>query len=186
MGAGIPEGIERRARADGLSIRSAGPDETAGVPDTAPILRTMERRDVGAVAEIESTVFSNPWSAATFEQLLDRSDAELLVMEAPEGGIVAYAVLWCVLEQGELANLAVVDGWRRGGLGTRLLDAVIERARRRDVRSLFLEVRVSNERAARLYAAREFEEVGRRRNYYDRPREDARVLMKKLNPPISP
>lgn len=182
MGAGIPEGIERRARADDLRDRSAGLDEAADVPDAAPILRTMERRDVGVVAEIESTVFSTPWSAATFEQLLDRSDAELLVMEK-QGEIVAYAVLWCVLEQGELANLAVVDGWRGAGLGTRLLDAVIERARRRDVRTLFLEVRESNERAARLYAARDFEEVGRRTNYYDSPREDARVLMKKLNPP---
>ena len=57
---------------------------------------------------------------------------------------------------------------------------VLERARELGIRNLYLEVRVSNERAVGLYERRGFLEIGRRRDYYQRPREDARVLLKRL------
>ena len=93
---------------------------------------------------------------------------------------MGYAVLWCILDQGELANIAVQPDARREGLGGLLLDHLIEVARGRGVRSLFLEVRESNEGARRLYAHRSFEEIGIRRGYYQSPKEDARVLELKL------
>ncbi|MGH7483067.1 MAG: GNAT family N-acetyltransferase, partial [Longimicrobiales bacterium] len=61
-----------------------------------------------------------------------------------------------------------------------LLERVIQRAAARDVRTMFLEVRVSNERARRLYAAAGFRQVGVRRNYYAFPLEDALVLRREL------
>lgn len=135
----------------------------------------MLERDVDRVVELEASAFGSPWDAETFRRLLGRAGAELLVVEV-KGEIVAYAVLWCILDQGELANIAVDEGWRRRGIGTRLLDQVLVRARQRGVEDLFLEVRQSNMVARDLYMRHGFVSIGMRRNYYDSPREDACVL----------
>ena len=93
-----------------------------------------------------------------------------------DGVIVGYGVLWCILDQGELANIAVAREARGRGLGGRLLAYFMDVARRRGVRRLFLEVRESNVVALRLYSSRGFDQIGRRRDYYERPTEDALVL----------
>ncbi len=135
----------------------------------------MVERDVDRVVELEASAFGSPWDAETFRRLLGRAGAELLVVEV-NADIVAYAVLWCILDQGELANIAVDETWRRRGIGTRLLDTVLVRARERGVEDLFLEVRQSNTAARDLYLRHGFVSIGMRRNYYDSPREDACVL----------
>ncbi len=159
----------------------------------------MTAADVPAVVAIETEAFSTPWQADTFEALLDRDGLELLVLagavEHPGGAehaggagspggaaeVLGYAVLWCVLDQGELANIAVRPELRGRGLGARLLDEVLAAARRRGVTKLYLEVRDSNETALRLYERFGFREVGRRRSYYQEPREDARVMALELD-----
>jgi len=157
------------------------------VPRTGPVVpptdglegvervRAMLERDVLRVAELEAESFGSPWQAETFRRLLGRTGAELLVVEVGEE-VVAYAVLWCILDQGELANIAVDPDWRGRGIGGRLLDHVLDRARNRGVQDLFLEVRESNRVARDLYVRRGFESIGVRRGYYDNPREDACVL----------
>jgi len=143
-------------------------------------VRRMIEADVKIVARLERETFSSPWSADTFLRLMAGKGAEIWVIDIEAEGVVGYAVLWCVLDHGELANIAVDPGHRNKGLGSLLLDRVIERAAMVGVRNLYLEVRASNERAADLYERRGFREIGRRRNYYDQPREDARVLVKEL------
>lgn len=138
-------------------------------------IRPMAEADLAAVLRIERASFAVPWTPATFLGLLRRPDAHLLVAET-DAALVGYAAVWIVLEQAELGDIAVADGWRRQGIGSRLLQAVLELVERHGVRELFLEVRVSNDEAQRLYARHGFAEVGRRRNYYARPREDALVL----------
>lgn len=140
----------------------------------------MLEGDLAPVAAIEAEAFTTPWKAETFRGLLGRDHAEPLVLELPEAGVVGYAILWCILEQGELSNIAVHRRWRGRALGSFLLDQVIDVAREAGVRTLFLEVRESNRVAAALYDSRGFVEIGRRRNYYTDPREDARVLEKRL------
>lgn len=140
----------------------------------------MREEDVDAVVAIETEAFSSPWQRDTFLELIGRPNLELLVMEHASEGIVGYAVLWCIMDQGELANLAIVPAMRSRGLGTRLLESVVDVARRRGVESLFLEVRDSNAVALELYRRFGFSQVGLRPGYYDRPKEDARILMAKL------
>lgn len=144
------------------------------------VARRMTADDVGRVAELELASFTAPWSPDTFVHLLDRSGCELRVLEDPEAGVVAYAVLWCILDQGELANFAVAESHRGRGLGRRLLEHVLEVARERGVEALYLEVRVSNEAALALYRAYGFTEVGRRKKYYDKPVEDALVMVRRV------
>ena len=153
--------------------------DEVGAPDDVHV-RPMRADDIEAVVAIESDTFSSPWKADTFTSLLDRPAVELLVMEPDRAELVGYAVLWCVLDQGELANVAVVPEHRGKGFGRHLVAEVIEVARDRGVTKLFLEVRASNERAAALYERLGFDEVGLRRAYYDNPREDARVMMSML------
>jgi ribosomal-protein-alanine N-acetyltransferase len=135
----------------------------------------MTAADVPAVAALEASSFSTPWHPDTFLRLLERPGAELWVTEEDDD-VVAYAVLWCILDEGELANIAVPPEARGRGVGGGMLDHLLEVARDRGVRRLFLEVRESNAAARGLYETRGFREVGRRRAYYEKPREDARVL----------
>ena len=98
-------------------------------------------------------------------------------MTDDDDAVVGYAILWCILDQGELANIAIVPARRGEGLGKALLVQVLDVARARGVQQLFLEVRASNEAAINLYLRQGFEEVGVRKNYYGRPPEDAKVML---------
>lgn len=140
----------------------------------------MSANDVDRVVEIEHEAFTSPWKAETFLTLLERPGAELWVLEHPEDGVVGYAVLWCILDQGELANIAVTAEHRGHGLGAFLLDRVIDVARSRGVESLYLEVRMSNVDAIRLYRSFGFKDLAVRKDYYDAPKEDALVMMIRL------
>lgn len=140
-------------------------------------IREMRTSDLPRVMLIELSTFTMPWSEATFRGLLRRKDSDLLVAEIG-GTVVGYAVFWAVLDQGELGNVAVDDEFRGRGIGTRLIEAVLKRAQERNVQEVFLEVRKSNVRAQDLYRAFGFSEVGRRKNYYLEPLEDALVMKK--------
>ena len=140
------------------------------------VIRPMHTDDIDSVVAIEFQAFTSPWKAETFLGLISRDGAELWVIEHSRVGVIGYGVLWCLLDQGELANMAVAPEFLGQGLAVELLDHLLEVASNRGVNSIYLEVRDSNERAVDLYLGFGFEEIGRRENYYDFPREDARVM----------
>lgn len=152
--------------------------EGIALPDGIEI-RELRREDIDAVVAIETEAFTTPWQAETFEGLMDRDGVELIVM-ADAGAVIGYAVLWCILDQGELANLALTTSRRGAGLGAHLLRHVLALAGSRGIEKLFLEVRASNRPAIELYHRFGFEDVGIRRRYYERPVEDARVMLATL------
>ena len=137
---------------------------------------------IEAVVAIETAAFTTPWQAETFRGLLGRDGIVLLTMtEGVE--VIGYAVLWCIVDQGELANIAIAEHRRGEGLGAHLLRSVLDAARDRGVEKLFLEVRESNAAALAMYDRFGFDRVGVRRNYYERPVEDAHVMLATLAPP---
>ena len=144
------------------------------------LIRPANLADVDDVAAIEARSFSNPWHSQTFRSLISQGRAHILVAEDPEQGVGGYAVVWWVLDQGELANLAVTEGYQGRGVGSALLDRLLADAEAGGVETLFLEVRMSNTRAHQLYLSRGFVQVAVRKDYYRSPREDARVLVKQL------
>lgn len=172
MAARIPESVAKRTGEGGGIGREARPDGLR--------LRPMRADDLERVVGIERSSFTNPWKERTFRSLLPRKDAELWVAELGKSGVVGYLVLWFASEEGELADLAVAEGERGRGIGSLLLSRAVELAREHGVRSLFLEVRASNERAAALYRSRGFEVMTVRRDYYRKPTEDALVMFKSL------
>ena len=148
---------------------------TSVAPHNATI-RPMRREDIDGVLGIEGQQFSVPWSSRTFEGLVDRPGAELWVVEHDDAGIIAYGVMWCILDQGELANVAVRPEFARQGYARRLLDQMFALAKDQGVKTVYLEVRASNTAASDLYRSFGFSEIGVRKNYYEAPKEDAVVM----------
>jgi ribosomal-protein-alanine N-acetyltransferase len=140
-------------------------------------IRAASEDDLDVIVALERASFSDPWSRTAFEALVDRDDILFAVVTAarPER-ICGYVVAWVVVDEAEIANLAIAPSLRGRGVGGRLLDATIDQLERRGARSIYLEVREGNVAARALYASRRFMEVGRRRRYYRRPVEDALVL----------
>ena len=133
--------------------------------------------DLGEIGALEGECYSDPWPASSFASLPDNDRVFFVVARrAPKQPITGYVVAWYVLDEAELANLAVAPGHRRGGMGRSLLDAALHDAERRRVANMYLEVRDSNTAARRLYASRQFVEIGRRKGYYRTPVEDALIL----------
>lgn len=140
-------------------------------------IRPARRDDVDDIAAIEKRAFSDPWSAASFRALFGNPLVHFVVAEdAISGRVLGYVVAWFVVDEAEIANLAVADDARRSGVGAMLLDHAIASASGRQCQVLFLEVRESNAAARALYASRGFEVAGRRSKYYRKPVEDALVL----------
>ena len=134
--------------------------------------------DLPDVLPIEHDSFATPWSERTFRSLLERSNAWLVVADEVNE-VVGYAVVWFAGRRAELGNLAVRGDRRREGIAGRLLDAVLTAVQSR-AQALFLDVRVSNSAARRLYEGAGFTAVGVRADYYARPTEDALVMRREF------
>jgi ribosomal-protein-alanine N-acetyltransferase len=150
---------------------------------TGTVIRPGRAADLASVVELERACYSDPWPATAFAALPDNPRVYFAVADSPVvKSIAGYVVAWYVLDEGELANLAVATAARRQGIGKALLDAAIGESLDRGVSDLYLEVRESNQSARRLYASRGFEEVSRRKGYYRSPVEDALILRRTLKP----
>ena len=127
-------------------------------------------------AALEKICFpADPWSEALFREALDNPAVTVLLAQGEDGSLLGYAVLSAVLDEGNLDNIAVAPSARQQGVGDALM-GVLTGFGREHLSTLMLEVRASNAPAIALYEKHGFAAVGRRKNYYSAPREDA-VLM---------
>ena len=140
-------------------------------------IRTMEPQDVPQVAELEKVCFSDPWSEKSIVSELDNPLSCWLVAVSGEQ-VVGYVGSQTVLDGSDMMNIAVSPDFRRKGIAESLIEALISFLRERGSRCLILEVRASNVPAIALYEKLGFLEIGRRRNYYRNPKEDALILRK--------
>ena len=127
---------------------------------------------VSAIAALEKICFpADPWP----EEIIARWHERFIVaMEGDE--LIGYAALSSILDEGSLDNIATAPEYRRRGVGEVLLKEIIRRSKEQELTVLYLEVRESNDPAIALYQKHGFQEVGRRKNYYEKPKEDA-ILM---------
>lgn len=141
------------------------------------VLRPMDHQDLTEVLHNERSAYSHPWTEGIFRNCLV-SGYENWVMEQ-EGKLCGHVVLSFVLDESHLLNICVAPGYQGAGLGRELLSFAIQRAKRKGVTGMFLEVRESNMAAIQLYESAGFREIGRRRGYYParRGREDALVML---------
>ena len=128
------------------------------------------------VAEIERRCFSDPWSRRMLAEHLENECAATIVALGEDGTVMGYAGLLVVLDEGYITNVAVRPEYRRQGVASQLLQVFERFALGNGLAILTREVRDANAPARALYARHGYEEVGRRKNYYDHPREDAVIM----------
>ena len=153
------------------------------------ILEPLDAHHIAQVLEIESRSYSMPWSAISFRNEIFNPDGiAFIALPGPArekavfsgdnrpDAVLGYICAECRFGEGHILNVAVHPAHRRRGLARFMLSAVLDEMRKRDCKTVYLEVRVSNTAAIRLYEEAGFRQTGKRKLYYVRPFEDA-VLM---------
>lgn len=139
------------------------------------IIRQMEEQDLTQVCAIEEETFSMPWSRKSFQDTLSYCHTLYLTAEL-DGEIAGYCGCYQSLEEAEITNIAVRRQLRGYGIGRRLLEELMRIGKERGAFAYTLEVRVSNKAAIHLYESLGFVSFGIRRNFYEKPKEDALIM----------
>lgn len=127
-------------------------------------MRPMTQADVDAVLAIEQAVQAYPWTRGNLSDALD--SGYLCLVDETDGEIRGYAILMPVVDEAELLTIGVAAAHQRKGLGRAMLCGMLDVARAKEMRRVFLEVRSSNAAAIALYRSAGFGEIGVRRGYY--------------------
>lgn len=138
----------------------------------------MTEADVSAVSRIEEEAFSMPWSADDFLEMI-RCEYAYYVVARENSEILGCCGIRNMCGDGEITNVVVKEIHRRRGIGEKLLQGLMEQSRSIGVRNYTLEVRESNTAAIHLYRKLGFTTEGRRRNFYEKPAEDALIMWKR-------
>ncbi len=135
------------------------------------------------VVQIEQAAYDHPWTQGNFKDSLQAGyQAQLLTAGTVHAELLGYFVAMKGVDEVHLLNITVAPAHQRSGWARVMLDALAIWARGQGAQWLWLEVRISNQRAKAVYERYGFREVGLRRNYYPaggegRPqREDAVVM----------
>jgi ribosomal-protein-alanine N-acetyltransferase len=139
--------------------------------------RVCEPADLAAVLELQTTSFTNPWSAEALRWELEHSPvSRLYVLRDAAGESLAFCACWLLVDELHINSLAVAPGRRRAGIATGLMREVLRAAREEGAARATLEVRRSNDAARGLYERLGFAVEAIRPDYYTNPREDALIL----------
>ena len=133
------------------------------------------KEDLEGIHEIEIASFPDPWSVDSLWTFASDESVRTLMCakEKETGEIIGYYALQYVIDEAEIAIIAVKRKYRRQGLGRIILEEIRRFCQTKKITRLHLEVRSENEAAIHMYRAFGFEEVGRRKNYYEAPKDDA-------------
>lgn len=137
----------------------------------------MKPEDAAAVEGIERASFAVPWSRRAFWEEA-ANERTLYLVARMDGEIVGYAGAWIILDEAQITNVAVAPEKRGQGIGRRLMDEMMARAKARGASRMTLEVRPSNAVALTLYKSCGFLDYGRRPRYYQDNGEDAVIMWK--------
>jgi ribosomal-protein-alanine N-acetyltransferase len=147
------------------------------------MLRNFLFSDISQILTIEKTVYSLPWTSATFHTCLQAGALGWVAEEADQ--IIGFIILTCDDETCHILNIAVLPVYQRRGVGRRLLMQALSYATTQGALVTHLEVRVDNEAALLFYQEAGFQQTGVRKNYYPLPdgtARDALLLSKRLSP----
>lgn len=142
-------------------------------------VRRFSPDDASAAAELEKLCFSRPWSEKELSASASYRYSVYFTAEY-DGAFAGYAGAYTAADTAEINNIAVLPRFRRLGVGSALIDALVSECLSRGIKKLSLDVRASNTAAISLYEKKGFYRVGVRRGYYAAPREDAVLLDKDI------
>lgn len=135
----------------------------------------MQETDAKFLAELDRECFSVPWSEKSFHDE-SRNEIAIYYVAKENGQVIGYAGFWHVADEGDITNIAVAKAYRRRGIGGKLLETLIKKAKELKLELLTLEVRKTNYAAISLYERYGFEKIGERKRYYSNPEEDALIM----------
>lgn len=140
-------------------------------------IEPMTVDDISQVAEIERQIFSIPWSEKAFKDSMESGNT-IYIVAKEDNNVAGYAGMYLSFEEGNITNVAVNPSGRRKGIGEKIVRDILNRAYEKGVRDVFLEVRETNSAAIALYEKIGFKEEGIRKNFYEKPKENALIMWK--------
>ena len=143
------------------------------------VIRRMRESDLADVADLEQIIFSDAWSSQAIKETYEQKQT-LLLVAYEDKELIGYLILYYVLEEGEIAKIAVKQEKRRQGVGARMLLELEDLCEDNGITKLMLDVRESNENAISFYKGYGFQEDGIRKNFYTDPAEDGILMSRKL------
>lgn len=148
------------------------------------VIEPMTKEHISQVVEIEKQSFSLPWSKEAFLESFTYDHAMFLVAldYASKSTVAGYIGMYKVLNEGDITNIAVSPEYRGKGVGLALMNSLKELAQGKNIDNLILEVRESNSIAIHLYEKVGFCRAGIRKNFYEKPVENAIVMYMQLLP----
>ena len=140
-------------------------------------IRKMQMEDLDEVAEVEKSIFSQPWSKKGFADAIGQ-EAVLYLTARVNGRLAGYCGLLQSLDEADITNVAVAEVFRNQGVASAMLNELIRCGQERGILNFTLEVRAKNAAALHLYEKLGFVSVGIRPGFYEKPREDAVIMWK--------
>lgn len=151
-------------------------------------VRKFHKEDLPAILRIQA---ENPtaaqWLARDYESL-DQDPHGLLLVAEPEtatpSAVVGFVAIHRIMDEAELRNIAVAREHQRRGIARAMLAETCKRLTESGARRVFLEVRISNQPAFKLYCSAGWGLHSMRKGYYAYPAEDAYILALELFPRV--
>lgn len=141
------------------------------------IIENLNLTHIEEICDIEKRCFSDAWSRQSFIDEIDNENSVFIVVKK-EDKIVAYSGFWYIVDDAQIMNVAVDIAYKGMKISHILMKEMIQRAMDKNMATMSLEVRVSNEIAINLYKVYGFEIVGVRKQYYQDNKEDAYIMFK--------
>lgn len=139
-------------------------------------IEKMQKKDSEDVFFLQKKCFSIPWSRTSLEEMFLVEGYHNFVAR-DQGILLGYIGMKAVCDEADITNVAVDPRARRRGIAAQLLQRLLAAAKEEGIRHIYLEVRETNHGAIRLYEQAGFRKIGRRKAYYDQPKEDALLMM---------
>lgn len=139
-------------------------------------IERMTVKHLKEILKIEELSFPTPWSFQSFYNELVSNPYGYYVVALEDDKVVGYGGMWILFEECHITTIAVDPKRRREGIGRRIMEHLIEKAKDQGVEWISLEVRISNIPAQNLYKSLGFEMVGVRKQYYQPNNEDAIIM----------
>ncbi len=138
----------------------------------------MTQAHIDGVLTVEEATFSIPWTRQDFEREINENNMAIYYVVVSDGQIVGYAGMWHVITEGHITNVAVLEAYRKQGIGDALMHKLEEVAKQKEMIGITLEVRINNVAAQKLYHKHGYRPEGLRKNYYPDTHEDAVIMWK--------
>ncbi|MBQ7103117.1 MAG: ribosomal protein S18-alanine N-acetyltransferase [Anaerotignum sp.] len=138
----------------------------------------MTEEHLDGVTALEEATFSIPWPRSEFEREIKENNMAIYYVAVEDGRVIGYAGMWHVVVEGHITNVGVLEEARCRGVGSMLMEKLIEIAVEKQMFGMTLEVRMGNAPAQALYHKYGFKAEGIRKNYYPDTKEDAIIMWK--------